>query len=136
MKKCLQILAAPTGKLSSDLEEDFMTRENALEQLECVVDIIDNARGKLINNCKLRSYTSQVDNLAKIPARSCQDLIQDLSKIMPRSYINPARSWKDLARSCKIFPSSCRILCKILQDLSRSCQDPGRSYQTSCKILP
>jgi hypothetical protein len=62
MKKCLQILAAPTGKLSSDLEEDFMTRENALEQLECVVDIIDNARGKLINNCKLRSYTSHLVN--------------------------------------------------------------------------
>jgi hypothetical protein len=43
-----------------------------------------------------QGYT-QVDNLAKIPARSCQDLSQDLSKIMPRSYINPARSWKDLA---------------------------------------
>ena len=46
MKKCLQILAAPTGKLSSDLEDDVMMRENALEQLESVVDIIDNARGK------------------------------------------------------------------------------------------
>jgi hypothetical protein len=45
MKKCLQILAAPTGKLSSDPEEDFMRRENALEQLESVVDIIDNAKG-------------------------------------------------------------------------------------------
>ena len=47
MKKCLQILAAPSGKLSSDPEEDFMMRENALEQLESVVDIIDNAKGKI-----------------------------------------------------------------------------------------
>ena len=45
MKKCLQILAAPSGGLSSDPEEDFMTRENALEHLESVVDIIDNAKG-------------------------------------------------------------------------------------------
>mgnify|MGYP002804257510 FL=1 len=44
MKKCLQILVTPAGKLSSDPEEDFMTRENALEQLESVVDIIDNAK--------------------------------------------------------------------------------------------
>ena len=45
MKKCLQILAAPSGRLSSDPEEDFMTRENALEHLESVVDVIDNAKG-------------------------------------------------------------------------------------------
>lgn len=47
MKKCLEILATPVGKLSSDPEEDFMTRENALEQLEDIVDIIDNAKGEL-----------------------------------------------------------------------------------------
>ena len=45
MKKCLEILATPSGRLSSDPEEDFMTRENALEHLESVVDIIDNAKG-------------------------------------------------------------------------------------------
>ena len=44
MKKCLEILASPSGRLSSDPEEDFMTRENALEHLESVVDI-DNAKG-------------------------------------------------------------------------------------------
>ena len=38
-------MVTPVGKLASDPEEDFMTRENALEQLESVVDIIDNAKG-------------------------------------------------------------------------------------------
>ena len=91
-------------------------------------------------NCKvcifsilIRSIYTQVDNLAKIPARSWQDL----TKIMPRSYINLARSWKDLAGSCKIFPSSYRILPKILQDLTRSCQDLSRKILPwSFKILP
>ena len=46
IKKCLEVLAKPRGTLSSNEEEDLMTRENALEQLETVVDIIHNANGE------------------------------------------------------------------------------------------
>ncbi|XP_046861007.1 hsp70-binding protein 1-like isoform X2 [Xenia sp. Carnegie-2017] len=44
IKKCLMLLSTPFGELSADPEEDFMTRENALEQIESVVDNIDNAK--------------------------------------------------------------------------------------------
>ena len=45
IKKCLEILSKPIGTLTLDEEDDLMTRENVLEQLETVVDIIDNAKG-------------------------------------------------------------------------------------------
>ena len=60
MKKCLEILATPSGRLSSDPEEDFMTRENALEHLESVVDIIDNAKGTEVQ-CLSKSLNTAQD---------------------------------------------------------------------------
>ena len=47
------LLSTPFGELSADPEEDFMTRENALEQIESVVDNIDNAKGIPLENQKL-----------------------------------------------------------------------------------
>ena len=59
MKKCLQILATP--RISSDLEEDFMARENALEKLESVVDIIDNAKGIVFTTSTKRFKLERVE---------------------------------------------------------------------------
>ena len=68
-------------------------------------------------------------------ARSCGIC----TKIMPRSYINPARSWKDLARSFQVLAGSYLRSCRILQDLvmimARSSHDHGRSCHDHDKIL-